>query len=479
MLNAIQNFCIKHKKGINNAFAVILFLYFVVVFLPNISGTIPGLNLINQGVIKIAYRVFFAILFSIYMLMCFLANEIKISHKFLSIFCFLTFIIFLSFLINIKSQIVITPDPQYADQYARMHEIRYSLGLINALSYIGDELFVLVLFFAMCAVFPTVLRETKWAMLPFYGFLLIMLILVAYTFMNSNDLEGYKRILHLNFASAYAEDMKSLFPSKNAYGLFLMESVLISGFLYSNSHKKLFLISMMFFYVASLFPLMKSGILCSTVFILILWFKNLLNFKKHKVFNIVTLSIFGVLLLTLIFIFIVGPMNKVSAVTKLYNFIVKSETSSDSRTYLVDVFFNYTKTVQMFFGYSYTLGPQIFCWTKMLDPTNAPLDNLHNTFLMVYGSGGIFYLIVYVGIMVYVLYRIYRSRTKLPMVFFSHIGMIVAFVILSFFESQPLFLSGSSGSFLISVILLSYDEKVLLKTPVKIEEEVRYETYEI
>lgn len=479
MFNRLTDFCIRHKNALNKMFAVVLFAYFVIVFLPNITVTIPVLKLINSGAIKIVYRIFFAMLFSVYLFLCYLANEIKISRSFMAIFIFLTTLVVLSFLLNLKGSIIIYPEPQYADQYARMHEIKYSIGALNAFSYIGDELFVLVLFFAMCAVFPSVLKETKWAFLPFYGFLIIMLLLVGYTFLNKNDLAGYVRFAHLNLSSSYSDEMKSLFPSKNAYGLFLMEAVLISGFLWSVSKKKLFLISMFFFYVVSIFPLNKSGILCSTIFIVCLWLRSVIHFKKHLKFNIVTVSLFGVFLLGLALIFIIGSTKKIPAVTKVYNFLIKSESANDSRTYLVDVFFNYTKTLQMFFGYSYTLGPQIFCWTKMLDPTNSPLDNLHNTFLMVYGSGGIFYLLIYIGIMFFVLYRIYRSRSKLPNVFFAYVGIIAAFVVYSFFESQPLFLSGSSGSLLISIILLSYDSHVLLKEPeIKIDE-TRYEMYEI
>ena len=75
----IFNFFKANKKIINGIFPIILILYFFGVFFPNIRGAV-GLSIINQGFVKITWRVIFALLLGIYTIIAFIANSLSIKR---------------------------------------------------------------------------------------------------------------------------------------------------------------------------------------------------------------------------------------------------------------------------------------------------------------------------------------------------------------------------------------------------------------
>ena len=480
MFNSIRLFCQKHVNGINKLFSILFTIYFLIVFLPNISTSIPALSFINSGVVKIAYRSFSALLFTLYLGMAFLANDIRPNNSILIFFSLLAFIFIVSFFINIRGSILLDREIEYADQYARVNVISYQIGFLDAISFLADQLFSLVLFFCMFIVFPVLTKKSKMANLPFYVFIGVMVALVAYSFLNKEDLSGYLKILKLDFSTTYSNDIKSLFPSKNAFGQFLMEGIFVSGYLWAAKKKNFFLIFAFLFYIVLGATINKSGTLCATIFLFILYIRNVKEFKKHFVLNLIICSFIGVMFLFLLLLLTVPAIHASGPLSSLYSFLIRSENSGDERQYLIRVFFEYSQTPQMFFGYSYTLSPNIFVWTKMLTPTEAPLDNLHNGFLMVYATGGVFYLLIYVLLLAYTVIIKFKERDESMKLLFCTIGIIVSFVVFSFFETQILFFSGSSGSILISYILLGTSErKETQAVPLKQIKQQEYQSYEL
>ncbi|MFA5503091.1 MAG: hypothetical protein WDA35_01730, partial [Bacilli bacterium] len=79
-------------------------------------------------------------------------------------------------------------------------------------------------------------------------------------------------------------------------------------------------------------------------------------------------------------------------------------------------------------------------------------DNVHNAFFSILGEKGILYLLFYIGLFIYNFYFLFKNQ-KNDVVIKIAIAILISFIFGSFFESTQLYISGSSGSVLVSILI--------------------------
>ena len=451
----IFNFFKANKKIINGIFPIILILYFFGVFFPNISGAV-GLSIINQGFVKITWRVIFALLLGIYTIIAFIANSLSIKRPLLLLFAFVFLILLLSSIVNISSsanvQTILSGNTKF------VYIIK--TGLINVLAFIGNEvLFTFLLVIGLFIVFPVIIKESTKSPLIFYFFVLSMLLITLLSFYLDRDF--YIRFLHLDFSYIYEEKgISSLFPSKNAFGLFLFVALCLSFLLlYENNKKRLIIkivlsISIILFSFVILFSFCKSSIFSMLVFYIALILQQLhKNKERHPAIFMSSIVVLIALFIFILLVIAISSLHEKGALLYVYNLIAGSSNSMVGRLSLVTIFFMNFGSYHLIFGYGPYLFNTVFSWVNTLT-TDFSLDNLHNSFLMVFANGGIFYLFLYVFLLCYsfnICRHISKFRVKAIIV-----GAFAGIMLYSLFESNILFLSGSSGTFLFSLLFSSY-----------------------
>lgn len=453
-MEKISSFLKDHKQTINRLLPIILILYFVGVFLPNISGSI-GLSVLNSGLIKIVWRVSFALLFGIYVAVSFISNSLSLRKPLLILISLVFLILLVSPIVNLSY--LSNTQSLYNGNVQNLYSI--NTGFINILSYLGNGVFfTFFLVVGLFIVFPEILKESKKSLLLLYFFVLIMVVISLLSFWIDKEL--YLNILHLDFSSIYSEKgIASVFPSKNTFGLFLFTGLCCSFFLLKLNNnstfvKVLLVLSCVLFTLIVMCTFCKSCIFASLFFYIseLISSAYLNKSKKPKTFIIVLTLIFA-LLLFFILVLAVPSFHNAGILKYFYTLVTGASGSMVGRLSLVELFFNEFGGYHTVFGYGPYLQNTVFSWVNTMGGA-VSLDNLHNSFLMVLGNGGILYLFLYIFLIVYSIRICSRVKNKPQRC--ALISIMAGILLYSFFESNILFISGSSGTFIFSFLLASY-----------------------
>lgn len=467
MIKRFANWCIQKKTLINSLFSLVLIFYFVGVFIPNITVSLgPVSTFFNFGVTKILWRTFVAAIFGGYMLVAFIANQIRPNRLLIISSVFIFAIMLLTPIINIASS---TYQFTSLDNYSRLTISTVVIGTSEVIAYYGNTVVSFVFFFALLYAMPLLIKETKNNKLVLYVIIGIMFFLCLYSFITEPN--KYGMILRGNI-NVYENDIHSLFASKNAFGLFLYQAALISGYLFFASLKNpdagypedekskkglkvMWFILMVFFMIVAFFTINKNSILALMVFVLFLVIVTFRDFKKHLKRNVIVLSIIGSGLLMFALIMFVPALQSVSLFNKIYLLFSGAGTALSGRAQITNMFFEQFNSFHLFFGFGPYLGHYVYAWSLM---TNSPaiLYDLHNTYITIMGEGGIFYFAFYLGLLIFAGYKIYKLKEKNINIAIVCFGVLVSFLVYSFFESPILFISGSSESFIVNLLLFVY-----------------------
>jgi hypothetical protein len=160
--------------------------------------------------------------------------------------------------------------------------------------------------------------------------------------------------------------------------------------------------------------------------------------KAFRVWSSMYFSIISVLLILII------------SIPNLLNVLMSSV---QGRADVVRLFFKNLDGPQIFLGFGHSFGMHIYSWSFM-SGRYVIVDNIHNAFFTVLGQGGILYLAFYVGLIIYAFYLLVERRNNL-LYFVISGSVLVSFLFSSLFESTQLFISGSSGSVLMSLMIVS------------------------
>ncbi|MFA6780732.1 MAG: O-antigen polymerase [Bacilli bacterium] len=467
MIKRFVKLCIDKKTLINSLFSIVLIFYFVGVFIPNVTVSLGSVStFFNFGVTKIIWRIFIAAIFGIYMLLAFIANQIRPNRLLIIASIFIFALMLMTPIINIASS---SYQFMSLDTYSRLTISTVVIGFSEVIAYYGNIIVSFIFFFALLYAMPLLMKEAKHSKLVLYVIIGIMMFLCFYSFFT--EYSKYGMILRGQI-NVYENDIHSLFASKNAFGLFLYQAALICGYLFFSSLKNddndfveesrkkkllniLWFSLMIFFMIVAFFTINKNSILAIMVFVLFLVFVTFRNFNKHKTRNIIAISLISVAFLFFILIMTIPAIYNVGIFNKIYLLFSGSGTALGGRAQIVNLFFNQFNSYHLFFGFGPYLGHYVYAWSLMTN-SSAILYDLHNSYITILGEGGIFYFIFYIGLLIYAGYKIFKLKDKNINITIVCFGILISFLVYSFFESPILFISGSSESFVVNILLFVY-----------------------
>lgn len=448
---------IKWRSILIKLFPFVLAFYFVGTFIPNIvSWNAPLQAFFTSGATKLVWRGFVALLYGGFMIVGFFVLQPKIDKRLFVISAMAFMFLLISPLFNL------TPISfSVIDQWLRLVYVNINIGFVEIVGYYLDTLFSLVFLSSLFFVVPAFVREARYPHLVFYVFLGIMACCCLISYLT--EMPIYISILKGD-NNAYEEAIKSIFPSKNAFGAFLSQAVIIVVYMLvrimtgKSSIRNPILRKIVIttwavlasgFAVTLVFTFNKNGIGTMLVFgVAVVGFTLLKKFMDSK--NKSTRKRTGIISVLYVAA-LSGGLIFVISNPKLLDTLLSS---IEGRNHVVDLFFENLDGSRILVGFGHSLGYHIYSWSFM-SGRYVVVDNLHNAFLTVLGQGGILYLAFYLGLIIYAFYLLAKQRQD--QLFFSiSISALISFLFASLFESTQLFLSGSSGSSLMSLLIISF-----------------------
>lgn len=463
VLTKFADFCCTHRKNINFVYFISIIVYFFLVFLPNITTNTP-LSFINFGIIKIIYRILIAIIFGIISVFAFFANRIKANK--LLIYFLIGFFVFLLIgsLFNLKSTTAV-----YFDNYYEKVVITSSTGLVDLLTYYGNTGFSYIFCFALFTCIPVVLNEKKRLLILLDSFVILMSILCVVSYIK--DFNLYVAAIKFDYNQYGMKDISSLFASKNSFGVFLFHGLvvaLVSHHYHPNfKYRFLYLVAASTFFITLFFTLCKDAIFAAAIFIIV-FFVYFVSKKIKKKRDYIFVSLWLLLLvfvLTLLMIIIFqqqlidDPFFK-----KLFYFLGANPVNGNDnalfgRLEIVLVFFVSISGIHYLVGYGHSLPGNAYIWSLTLRGEGN--ENLHNTFIHMFGTGGVFYFIFYIFLLIYVFKLTFRIKFIDKKIYYLIFGLLLSQIFYSLFETSILFLSGSSATMLLSILLITLLSQVI------------------
>lgn len=462
----MANFFIDKKNTINKIYFVSIVVYFFVVFLPNITTGSPLSSFFNEGITKIIYRVFFAVSFGFISIVAFIANDIRLNR--LTFFTLLGFLIFLI----VGALFNLAPiSTAYINGYYEKVIISYSTGALDIITYYGNLLFSYIFCFALFTTIPLIMKDKARLSILLDLFIVTMLILCFISYIK--DAKLYYSVLKLNFNQYTNEGISSLFASKNSFGVFLYQGIICSliahHFRQQSKYRFLYLIAVSLFSITLIFTLCKDAIFALAIFTIV--FLIYLFRKKQKRVIDYALILFWVVLSCLILFLIIALLNQESFkeipfFKRIYDFMGANPVSGHDNAFIgrleiVVVFFLSISGIHYLVGYGHALPSNAYIWS--LTYRGEGNENLHNTFLHIFGTGGILYFAFYIFMIGYAFYLIFKNRSNDKKIFYLLFGLLASHIFYSLFETSVLFLSGSSATMLFSIILVSLINRDSLK----------------
>lgn len=438
-------------------FPFVMAFYFVGTFISNIVSWNALLQaFFTSGATKLVWRGLVALIYGGFMIISFIVLKPKIDKRLFVISALAFMFLLISPLFNL------TPISfSVIDQWFRLVSVDINIGFVEIVGYYLDTLFSLVFLLSLFFVVPTFVKEARYPHLVFYVFLGIMACccLISYV----TELPIYINILKGD-NNAYEEAIKSIFPSKNAFGAFLSQAVIIAVYMLvrittgKSSIKNVIMQRIVIavwsilaggFAVTLIFTFNKNGIGTMLVFgvaivgfILLKKFLDSKDKASRRRIGIISI-VYGAIL--------IGGFVFVVSYPRLLDTLLASV---EGRNHVVKLFFNNLDGERILVGFGHSFGYYIYAWSFMAG-RYIILDNIHNAFLTVLGQGGILYLAFYLGLIIYSFYSLFKRRND-QLFFVVSSSILVSFLFASLFESTQLFISGSSGSSLMSLLIVSF-----------------------
>lgn len=434
------NFFENRKEGINKFLIFFLTSYFILITAPYIFARVPALDsFFTTSPTNIVYRSLTTIYFVIYLLFVAFANKIKINWP-------ITIVGITLLLLYIVSS---AASPKFYDINGTIYNISATSYAVSYFRFAAD-----VICFAMLIMFiPPILKDVKHIYPIVYILVAILVIACIYSFITEWD--NIKALM--DGKDEYAYPVKSLFHSKNAFGLFLFVASLGATFvIYTSKEIKYILI---LFLPLLLFVIMTALIGCKTALIsnLILLLSMFayaiyLVFKEDKKIGIVFISIFSALLLLFI-LYMAIPSFHSGSLSWLYDVVCRF---FNRMSYYFDIRVNIWSNVNnvVYDGYM-VCGVSDANMAAYLGATQG-LADFHSAYVSFYVSHGILGTAIYAGIFGWIIYLIVKlfKKDKVNAI------LIAIFLICSAFMAVPetytLFLGISSYAFVINLIIVVY-----------------------
>lgn len=292
--------------------------------------------------------------------------------------------------------------------------------------------FIIITIFIGIFIFPKRIKSIKTVSWIIYLFYLLALSFLIYSIVNDH----YDLLFKLIFTNEYIPAWKplicpsSVFSNPNAYGMFLEVGIYLSIINYVLTKRKLNIFISVLFYIHLLLTLCKAGILAIHIVLLLFILTSIILSFAHKRFK----KGIVYLLCLVVFISLLISLYLYLSTNDKYNFLFDGISSFSGRNYIWYSSFQIISHSSFIHGYGYGIFNSLVANScGHYECFDCPLS--HNWFLAMLGEGGVFYIVPFVVLMVYVSFIIMKNIYKEKAI--ATIGLsIYGFFIHTFFEDN-------------------------------------------
>ena len=443
-----------NKARINNFSPFFLMIYFIIICSPYLFAWNPLLNsFFTHSQAFNIIRLFAIGVYAFYGLLIMITNKIRINW--LLVVGMLTLL-----LLMIINSLV---SPSSITYYSFYFTGKIAISNINVGAYshmlhiarfFGD---LLSLFFMFCA-YPYAFKERKqftYVTLPVVAIATIG-VLYSLLFERNN--------ISVVINGGNPELVKSIFHSKNAYGIFLFNGAAATTFVFfadSRRWTKFLAILLPIFLIMSFIINCKLAAICILILLILSYAYAVFRyFRTRPYISYTLLAISIVLSLGILLIFVIPSLHSSGFLAKIYDKVISSLSDFDIRSFLgrMDEWAmvpRMTNGIYRWIGFGTATGYQLItAYTSINGATSSGVYDLHNAYVDFYAYHGIIgciilgLLYIYIGYLIYKLFRKNKSMALLvSMIFFVSILFGMA-------ETYRLFLSMSANTFALNVMIL-------------------------
>jgi len=432
-----------------------LMIYFILICFPYIFARVPILNnLFSNSTIAFTFRFGFLVAYALFGIVLMVANKLKIKRFFFvgSIFLLLLFVIttFISSDSIVSYSLYFTGKVSFSSTTIGVYT-----KLVHIARFGGD----LVFFFFLLNCYPYCFKNRNQFTYVILPIVIIALIGVTYTLIFERHV-----ISAVIDGTISAENLHSIFHSKNAYGIFLFNGATVATFIFfSDTRKwmKLFALTVPVFFIMSYIINCKLAAVCILIlFILSYVYVIFRYFKTRTYISIIFLVVALLISIGVVLVFTIPQLHEDGIIGKIYTKIMDSIktfniSSFIGRTTEWEIVPRMTNGIFSVIGFSSASGYSLItAYTSINGSTAASLYDLHNAYIDFYAYHGIVgcsFLIVLYSYVIYLIYKLFKKNKAI-----SLMVAIILFVSILFgmAETYRLFLSMSANTFALNIMIM-------------------------
>ena len=440
------------SKRINEFMPWFLCTYFLLIVLPYSFALVPAVNSFFTGLFtKLAFRGFTCLYFLVYSILLSKANRKSLNFSWLVILCLLIVCYIIAW------ACVPTTYVYYTTTFERGLTFHWTeLGQLNNVVSLSTFVTECIMFLCLVSFFPFGVISRKAIIYP----LIVVVFYALFGCLFSFAKDGSLYIDTLRGLAVEKNAIRSIFHSKNAFGIFLFLGCFCSLFLiwYLKKGKWVFFCTNAIFLITSAiikcYTAFIPGLIISVVLLVTLLFK--LRSKHKLLFSVIVtiLLVTTVTVLTLTYIPDARSHSKILA--SLYaNLENISSGEILSRTKLWDYSLSLIHGPFVILGETDAVANSQLVILEQISNDSTYAD-FHNAFVSFYTGFGLSGLVAYLGLHAYSLKKIHFIRAVNRDVWMVSLVLFFGAVLFSMPETYTLFLNMSAAVFPINLILLVF-----------------------
>jgi len=438
---------------VNRFMAIFLISYFLLIAAPYCFALVPKINVFfTNTATKVLYRGFTCLYFFAYSFLLMKANKLRINISWAVILIVMAAIYLVAWMIVPLSY-------QYYSETFERGVIFYSMNigqlwvLEGFLTFLAEE----AIFLCIISFFPFCVKDRKAVIWPLVAVVALVAFSCLFSYLKEMDL--YKALIRGDDETS-SNPLRSIFHSKNAFGIFLFNGSFASLFLiyYAKKCRWVFGISYFLFLVTSALIRCYTALVPSLLIGIILLFTLLFRLKdRHPWLFLSILGTVGVLfLITVIGAAVPDIRSHFSIFNLIYSNVDAIFTKEiTSRTKLWDYCLSLVKGPFVLIGETDVVASnQLVMIEQMVG--DSSYSDFHSAFVSFYSSHGLIGLCAYVGMHAYALKGIGRIKAANRNLWIAVTVLFVGAVLFSMPETYTLFINMSASVFIITLVLLVY-----------------------
>lgn len=457
-MNKIRQFTAflsNRRNIINKVVPWFLMGYFIINCLPYLFARVPSLNnLFSNSTFSYVLRFGALGLFCIYGLVLMIVNKCKINRWLIIVLAILTL---LSFISNFSSPDNVVSYSMYFTGKIQLSEWRIGVydKLLDAARFSAGCLS----FYFLYSAYPSAFKKKEQFTYVVLPAIIIAAIGVLYTL--TAELRTFIAVIN-NQTSP--EAVRSIFHSKNAFGIFLFEGAAAAIYIFFTDRRlpfRLTIILLPVFLIISYLINCKLAAVCILILLLLtIVYSVIYYFNKRRWVSITILGVVALFSIFIILIFSINSFHSSGFLATIYNKIIDAFknfniSSFIGRTVEWTMVPRMTNGIFMWIGFAGSVGYSvIYSYTGMNGSNTNPVSDLHNAYVDFYAYHGIIgclALLVIYGVIGYYIYKLFkRSKNQALLI----IVLFFVSILFGMAETYTLFVSISANTFVLNFLLV-------------------------